>query len=66
MNYASTALETGDYVGLTYIAQSLINRWHTFNNESKHDACDKLIQYSLWKGKGFHIYSKVVICIVSN
>ena len=47
MNYASTALGTGDYVGLTYIAQSLIVRWHTFNNESKHVACDKLIQYLL-------------------
>ena len=54
MNYVSTALGTGDYVGPTYIAQSLINRWDTYNNESKHNARDKLIQYSLWKGKGFH------------
>ena len=42
MNYVSTALRTGDYVGLTYIAQSLIVGWHTFNNESKHDACDSI------------------------
>ena len=37
-----------------YIAQSLINMWQIFNNESKHDVHDKLIQNSLLKGKNFH------------
>ena len=52
------ALGMADHVGLSYIAQSLIDRWHTFNIESKHDTCDKLIQYLLWKGKGFHTQNR--------
>ena len=45
-----------NYVGLTYIAQSLIDIWHY---GSKHDARDKLIQYSLWKGKDFHTHKSL-------
>ena len=58
MNYASTAVGTGDYVGPTYIAQSLINRWHTFNNASKHDACDNIrcgrVKVSILKSHYIH------------
>ena len=44
-------------LGDFYVAQSLIDR---LINESKHDAHDKLIQYSLWKGKGFALKNRHV------
>ena len=41
MNYASMANGMADYD--FYIAQSLINRWHIFNNDSKRTASDSIL-----------------------
>ena len=51
-NYAMAMLRTADHVGLTYISSNslLIGSILLIIN---HNACDKLIYYSLWKSKDF-------------
>ena len=51
-NYPRAALETADHVGLTFTSHDprLIGGALLIMNQN---ACDKLIQYSLWKGKDF-------------